>query len=704
VLALHGSALQAWSYDRTGQSCKKLPAPTPLALSSDPWDNHPEYYSTIQTGDVNGDGRDDVIARGPFGIRTWLYNRRGTGGWESYLPPPKTPTDTYPQFSGGQAAAFAELNKQAKDRNLLLGRDSARAVWTDEDAPAAFDLENLRTGIIRFAGCSGSNPDSPPCTPPAGSSGFSADDWTAVVQEILAEISLAQQVVTHFSDLDDLRRDTFIAQTSALPAIGDQLKLAGPAGNQTDFDVKEAWASIFGIAGAIAGLDFEPLGAALEIAGSVLSALPSASPTLTSEFDTTYSGLASKFASAVQEVEGAGRPKPGGALELPPAHLARPAALARHLDARQSGPQERGQRGLRPLYLQEAPAHALRQLRNHPMRGRVQRRMPWPRRRSGSDRRRRELHRPPPHGGLSPTPCTSYPTRHGAVWHCDYTTTPPADLATTIFGPVSPTCAYQPGNAHTAWTFGCNLGVNEQNSISLSGGPRNGWNFSSYCGDPFVGGANETCATGWATVGARGRLPLGGRTILPRRFRLERVRVVAERLLYERGRRGEPVRGPSGRALGPVRMSRRGPRGVLKDPPGGPRVRLRLRRLSGRRVAYVLRARRLRVRVPAACHALPASDALTTPHVRLHVRLRISDGGHTRRVSLPLLWRCVRARHGAITALRTVRPEQLPARRGLRVSLRGPRSVRPGTSATYRLRVRNRPSARAIACAPRSGT
>jgi hypothetical protein len=72
------------------------------------------------------------------------------------------------------------------------------------------------------------------------------------------------------------------------------------------------------------------------------------------------------------------------------------------------------------------------------------------------------------------------------------------------------------------------------------------------------------------------------------------------------------------------------------------------------------------------------------------LRLRIGDGRRRRTLSLPILWRCVRARHGAITTLRTVRPRGLPTRRGLRVSVRGPRSVRPGTSATYRVRVRNR--------------
>ena len=77
----------------------QLPANPSLALGSDPWLSHPEYYATIQVGDVDGDGRDDVVARGPSGIRTWFYDRRKTGGWERYLP------DGYPAF---QTAGLAE--------------------------------------------------------------------------------------------------------------------------------------------------------------------------------------------------------------------------------------------------------------------------------------------------------------------------------------------------------------------------------------------------------------------------------------------------------------------------------------------------------------------------------------------------------------------------------------------------------------------
>ena len=111
VLALDGKGqgLQAWTYDPVENAWTQLPAHPPLALGSDPWLSHPEYYSTIQVGDVDGDGRDDVVARGPSGIRTWFYNRRKTGGWERYLP------EGYPAFkTAGQQAAFTALTARAK--------------------------------------------------------------------------------------------------------------------------------------------------------------------------------------------------------------------------------------------------------------------------------------------------------------------------------------------------------------------------------------------------------------------------------------------------------------------------------------------------------------------------------------------------------------------------------------------------------------
>ena len=197
VLALDGKGLQAWSYDPAGTAWRQWQPSTPLALGSDPWLSHPEYYSTLQTGDVDGDGRDDVIARGPYGIRTWFYDRRGTGGWERYRPDGPFPSGAdqcrcYPAFSGGQAAAYDSSNSAY--RAALDRTGTIRDVWTQENAPSTNFSDALLPDLegSEIGNCSTKTSLAPPqygsCTPPQGSTGFTQDDWTAVVNEILAEV------------------------------------------------------------------------------------------------------------------------------------------------------------------------------------------------------------------------------------------------------------------------------------------------------------------------------------------------------------------------------------------------------------------------------------------------------------------------------------------------------------------------------------
>ena len=74
-----------------------------------------------------------MIARGPYGIRTWFYNRRNTGGWERYLP------EGYPDFpTAAQRTAFSDLNTLAKN-NLLIDQsaNTVRGVWAAENETAA---------------------------------------------------------------------------------------------------------------------------------------------------------------------------------------------------------------------------------------------------------------------------------------------------------------------------------------------------------------------------------------------------------------------------------------------------------------------------------------------------------------------------------------------------------------------------------------
>ncbi len=707
VLALDGTGLQAWSYDAKADAWTKLKPATPLALSGELWDNHPEYYSTIQTGDVTGDGREAVIARGPYGIRTWFYDLKPNSGWTSWLP--QDAQGSYPQFSGGQQGdAFKALNAEAHASGVIPASDaSVRDVWTGENAPLAGDLDRLggKQGILSFAGCpeppSTVNPPSyKACTPPQGTSGFTAADWTAVVNEILSEIYSAQQVVAFFDQLDHLRHNIFLAQGAELPAIGSQLKLAGAAGNETRFDIKAMFSTVLSIAGAIAGVvpGGSAASAGLGVAASVVGALPSASSTLTSKFDTTYSGLQAKFATAVTEVD--------KALSVQSQQVRQNGALLTLIaQLRSRGTWNPDAAGLTSaanegfalwVYKQLLPTLYARYTITNCRPG-------YPNPLDDCDGPAEQQGVvggganftalvPPPYESSRPlgTPCHSDFNGNYSFYTCHYTTMP-ADLASTLFGAVSPECAYTPGNTSTAWTFGCNLGVKEENSVSLPGGPLNGWNFANYSGDPVAVGSSS----GHASIGDRGSVRLTGRITLPRAFRLADASVVAERLLYDLYGGDELARRPSGRALVELRLTGHGQTGVLRSGAGAqPLARLTLGRSAHRSLSFGLGVTGVAMSVPAACHALPASDALHTPPFTLDTELQISDGRLKRTVSLPTLWRCVRNRAGAISALQTVAPTRLPAHQGLALSLRGPRTVRPGATVTYRVQVRNRRAGR----------
>jgi hypothetical protein len=118
-------------------------------------------------------------------------------------------------------------------------------------------------------------------------------------------------------------------------------------------------------------------------------------------------------------------------------------------------------------------------------------------------------------------------------------------------------------------------------------------------------------------------------------------------------------------------------------------VRVAVRRHPNGRVSLTLTSARVH-HTPHACHALPASVALQSPPLWLHTRLVISDGRMRRRVSLSHHVRCRRGARGNVDRLEYVRYRDYRPRGGLAVTLRGPRSVRPGTKATYVARVHNR--------------
>ena len=721
MLALDGTGLQAWSWVPAQGGWTRLQPSTPLALTGD-WLVKPEYYSTIRTGDVDGDGRDEVIARGPFGIRSWFYNRRGTGGWERYLP------DGYPAWpTASHLNAYTALNTLATNDRIIPGTAiTVRGVWSAQQPPQSTDLTRLQSDLARVAGCSGQAPANPPsyaaCTPPSGATGYGPAEWTDVVNQLLAENYAASQVLGFFDQLDDMRQKLFIAEGAELPAIDAALKAA--AYTPASFNPQSLFAGIFGISASIAGLAEPELSAALWVASELASTIPAASPTATSDsLQTTYAGLQDSFAKMVTEIDksiavqsqlvrgdqgllrlvgdlrgrgtwaldtiGMGSAANQGFATWVYQNLM-PAVYDRYTisDCWISSPDYsygsgecRGPTGLAVI----GDKHNFTAIaqRHH-----------WD---------------PDFANWWETVPCRGEDAAYfdGCDWPL-----PPDDLMQRIWGPVSTDCSYVPGESDSAWTFGCSAGVDVGTSIG-----DNTWLFPTYAGSPDPGNdpgfrasaaAARTATSAQVGSGApvrlgrprhglqrtvRGRARLRVETTLPRGLRLEGATVSIDRLLFERRGHGELTRAHGERAFRPValRLRRAARGGVTGTATGRRSVRMALRR-TGRRGRARLTATigAAAFRAPRACHALPASVALDTAPLLLESRLVISDGRTRHRIRVERHLRCARDARGNVDRLVPVRYRSSPARPGLAVSLRGPSRVQPGTTARYVARVRNR--------------
>jgi hypothetical protein len=713
VLALDGKGLGAWSYNAAANAWTKLQPSTPLTLAVDPWVRHPEYYWTIQTGDVDGDGRADVIARGPYGIRTWFYNRRGTGGWERYLP------DGYPAFpTAGQQAAFDALNVLALSKGAFT-TGKIRDVWTQPTPP---DTTTLQTNLasVTVGNCTNETRFAPPtyasCVPPAG---ITAADWTPVVNEVLSEAYDAEQVIDHFGDVDTMRKGVFASESGSLPAIASDLQLNGAAGSTTTFDFQSFFAGTAGIAASIAGVAPEggaEVSAAMWVASELVSMLPSASTTANSTFQGTYDTLIAKLATAQDEMAVALASQrqqvlgDQGLLGLV-GRLRSTGVWKPDTDGMQSASREAFalqiyQALLPTMYNRYVVTNCTDVF--YPSGDETDCTLPSGKFVTGGGTNRTWL------GPPAADPCFSTNT----VTDCEYQQNPgtmPYGIANVVWGAVSPTCNYKPPNKNTLWTYGCSLGVPYAQGILADGG---GWSFTTESGDPEVvleAGATRAVRATPGTVratGARtgssaaaaqaGASPLAAREVLaPLRFtgrvslsrgvRLRRMRVVVDRMLFEHGRREELARSASGHRLRPFALSHVWAGLFTFRRRGAPRVRLRLRPLDVRgRARLDLTLSRVRTRdVRALCTVLLASVHLAGRPLELETRLRVRDSGVSGRVTLRQRWRCVRDRKGEFTGIRPIKPRRPAARPGLAVRLGAPRVSASGRRATVPVTVAN---------------
>jgi hypothetical protein len=700
VLALGPGGLETWSYDPAKKAWAKLVSGTPLQLTGAPWEER-SHFATIQTGDIDGDGRADLIARGPYGVRTWFYDRRGNGGWEPYLPYGYQPFAT-----PGQQAAFAALNDLARREGAIpASATSVRDIWASGNAPSQTDLTALREHLVRIGACTGPNGQEPPayaaCVPPAASQGFAAADWTAVLNELFAEIFWAEQVDGFFADLESVRQTMFLEQGAQLPAIGGALGLAAAENAEAQFDPREMFSTMLSLAGSLAG-EVEQAAIPLEMASEIVSMLPSAAPVLTEDFKGTYATLQTKFAESVDEIDKALASQSQYVRQDPQVlHLV---GELRHLGTwAEKGTHELDKAGLlsaaregfaTAVYRTLLPAVNVRWVIDKcvfvPK---------WSEATSceapkagtpgvlGSAPSFTMVGAPASHNSPCQFVIGTYPVRGQYVCKYEAVVGP---LNEKIWGQVSPSCSYVPGNTNTEWTFGCNLGLDPRDALAPDPTlpPSRTWNLAPV-GPPVSAGA------GSARIAEDGRatLRLDGTVALSRRLPLGRTRVTGLDFLAERGGRGELVRLRDGGRLrrDPMKPSGRGKGSVVYlDPPGGPAVSARLHYRNRHALSYSLRLRNVRLALPRACRGIrPGVDFSSAP-VPLATTLKLAGGGRTVAIPLTAHWRCHRNHYGAVRRLSLTRPSPpRPGRRALALSLKAPHRVPAGGRFTLRARVRN---------------
>jgi hypothetical protein len=761
VVALVNGQLKAWELKLVNQSRSvwgwaQLPADVPLNLGKG-WENNASYYSTIQVGPVAGPGYPDaVIARGPFGIRTWFYctggaspvpacsSMQGNSGWTSWLPQSGA---SYPQFSGGEAAAWTELNNLAHNppppANPLIASDesSVRGVWTATNPPSTDQLTTLSNGLALLGGCSGETSANPPtyvtCTPPTGSS-FAASDWTAVINETLADIYAAQQVLTYYANLSQLRTNSFLAEGATLPAISNSFAaLQGAAGNTTTLSPLGLMSTGLGIAGSLAGvlLAENPVAAAaLGIASYIVGAIPSATPELDGpSFQGTLADLQAKFAGAVTdennaEIEQSSEVRNNWGLLRLVGGLTAPNGAWHNIDF--AGLQSATEEGY-TLYVYQKllptmfDRYVIRLCAPTGMVDSPQGKLDF-NCSSNFNGVPGEVTDPatqglfgftmigsPPSGrgdDASDVPC--YFHDDGGPWICDYDNTPPADIADQVWGRPSDTCQYN-GTALTLWRYDCSLGVSPANSTAVVAGEANGWNFTTCTGTPIIDpfGSFEQCSASGAAT-SDGSLQLSVSTTLLSGFHVESATLPADHVLYEPGHgdllsRSHGDSGDGGLTsggpgdLGAIQLTvtKGGQLGgsggeLLSSSPKEPEASLTvdddgLAVRQSQPTTLDLKLTGVNIAVPAACQQVPASVSLASPQFTLETSLELSDGDSTRTVTVPTQWECVRNDSGDITELRTVKPQTPAQRPGLAVSITGPQKVTPGSRATYTVRLQN---------------
>ena len=651
-----------YKWDPTARTFAALVSGVP-ALAADPWSTDRSYWATIQAGDVDGDTRAELLARGPYGVRTWRY-QPDQRTWTRYVP-----AGDFPPFTGAAATAYAALN-------TFLGIQSGavRDAYTDPTrTPTANALKNFEDAIA--GRCVGEIAGAPPrfqrCTPPPPGQppGPRVDPvaYTAVSNQIIAELFWAQHVIDYFSTLGNLTINLFLDENATFPSLAADLKLDSEgvtdqtkgAANYTNLVLNEI-ANVLKFAGSFVG----PEGAPLVIAGNALAVaigvdsflFPPSNPSSGgATFDHAFADVLKQIAIIQQNTQ-----------DLLAAQQHRVLSDANLLATV-------GTLVASQLWTLDT-AGALSVSRQQFTLWALQTFLPqvWDR---WSISGCTVDDNPFTTDCLGVTVCCG-----GGTWLrttdagvtftavlpkqepcsiqglnkvCNWDQAPSTTMTNLLFNGISDACTYQPGTSK-AWVYGqCSLGLGFGNwDVNGILDNRNGWNFATRSGNPVPGSEGAVRSGDASNIGtpAQGRLKLSAEIPLSAPLDLRTAVLTLDVLLQEIDGAGELVNDQIGADLSPLVL--RAPRGSratqaeFTTPRGRvPQVNVRLRVEDDGVLDVLLLVDRASIESPGRC----AGDFLTT---RLQLKLRVDDGAHPPvALTNSQHWACETDHGGRVTGL-----------------------------------------------------
>jgi len=339
LLARGYGGMVGWRFNKTNQQWSSLPD-GPAWSDPNGWD-HPQFYLTIQLADIDGDGQAELLARGAGGIvaahfdkgtqqwsalpwgppwsdggsnpwdwdQPWHYMTiqsaridpsarprqayllgRNSNGMETWKYDPvgqqwRILTAAFPQFSGGQLAAY-----QAISTALMEGEVNAdvRSQYASQSTGVLNDWYTRLTA----------NPDSIPIP-----LNVSQQDWQLVLGQISTEINQAIGVSGQLDKMDLFITDTFLGDVLTARMVEDILAIPPDSTNTVWLNVLEGVANAVWALGGIEGLAAFGVVAGIAAAalGTAIASMPNGGVSLNYQIALLDEQLRGMFTTALSE-------------------------------------------------------------------------------------------------------------------------------------------------------------------------------------------------------------------------------------------------------------------------------------------------------------------------------------------------------------------------------------------------------------------